>query len=323
MPFLDRYINAWAVRIAERGVTGCGFSSSSSEGGVLHMMDPDANSEDKAIRNDLQRVKLNEMLARQERERVEDAMHPRNCLFCKHVLENRHELFKHMFNEHSFNIGLPDNLVEINEFLDLVSAKLTSLQCIYCEKLFKSSAVLRKHMRKKKHFKINPRNQGYDRFYIINYLEPGKNWESYQNEQYESDEDKDGNEWEDWKDASDADRTMCLFDENVFDTVADAVAHLNFAHGFDLKQIRAAAGLDFYGVIRLINFIRQKAAHGACHHCGQAFETMEGLAAHYVSTDHARMIPQPSDSLWSDPMYLFPTYDDDPLLTWDNEEEED
>ena len=44
-------------------------------------------------------------------------------------------------------------------------------------------------MRKKKHFKINPRNHGYDRFYIINYLEPGKNWESYENEKYESDDD--------------------------------------------------------------------------------------------------------------------------------------
>ena len=64
-----------------------------------------------------------------------------------------------------------------------------SLQCLYCEKHFPAPAVLRKHMRKKKHFKINARNKIYDKFYIINYLEPGKYWETFENEHYESDED--------------------------------------------------------------------------------------------------------------------------------------
>lgn len=60
---------------------------------------------------------------------------------------------------------------------------------MYCEKRFTTPAVLRKHMRKKKHFKINARNRIYDKFYVINYLEPGKNWETFENENYESDED--------------------------------------------------------------------------------------------------------------------------------------
>jgi len=46
-------------------------------------------------------------------------------------------------------------------------------------------------MRKKKHFKINSKNHIYDKFYIINYLEPGKNWENFVNDKYESDEEKD------------------------------------------------------------------------------------------------------------------------------------
>ena len=29
-----------------------------------------------------------------------------------------------MFSEHNFNIGLPDNLVNVNEFLDLLESKL-------------------------------------------------------------------------------------------------------------------------------------------------------------------------------------------------------
>ncbi len=45
-----------------------------------------------------------------------------------------------------------------------------SIKCIYCEKTFKNHAVLKKHMRKKKHFKINAKDTSYDQFYMINYL---------------------------------------------------------------------------------------------------------------------------------------------------------
>ncbi|KAJ1544541.1 hypothetical protein HK405_008582 [Cladochytrium tenue] len=315
MPFLDRYLHAWASRLAAKDRD----DATSSESAMKIVLDPASNEQDSALRLLLQRQKLDEMLARQERERQEEALQPRPCLFCKTVSENRHELFRHMFDDHGFSIGLPDNLVEVNEFLDAVAAKLTRLQCIYCEKTFTTSAVLRKHMRKKKHFKINPRNQEYDRYYIINYLEPGKNWESYQDEQYESEEDRDANDWEDWSEADDSFRTMCLFDEDVFETASDAVDHMKAAHGFDLSEIRKSRGLDFYAVIRLVNFVRLKTAHGTCFSCGAAFETMDELADHFRCTDHAALVPGPADPLWADPMYLFPTFDDDPLLTWDPE----
>jgi hypothetical protein len=35
--------------------------------------------------------------------------------------------------------------------------------CIYCEKTFKTRDVLKEHMRKKGHKKINPKNVAYDR----------------------------------------------------------------------------------------------------------------------------------------------------------------
>jgi hypothetical protein len=41
-------------------------------------------------------------------------------------------------------------------------------------KTFKSHSVLKLHMRKKKHFRIDPHQTLYDRFYIVNYLHPGK-----------------------------------------------------------------------------------------------------------------------------------------------------
>lgn len=33
-----------------------------------------------------------------------------------------------MFAEHNFNIGLPDNLVNVNEYLDMLEAKLTGYE---------------------------------------------------------------------------------------------------------------------------------------------------------------------------------------------------
>jgi hypothetical protein len=37
---------------------------------------------------------------------------------------NRTILFRHMFMEHNFNIGLPDNLVNVNDFLAILEDKL-------------------------------------------------------------------------------------------------------------------------------------------------------------------------------------------------------
>jgi hypothetical protein len=145
---------------------------------------------DRSLRLRLTKAKLEEMLKIQEKERNSEAHLPRKCLFCKTIAEDRASLFRHMFSTHSFNIGLPDNLVYVSHFLDLLSEKLANLKCLYCERTFKSSPVLRKHMRKKRHFRISPRNHQYDRFYIINYLEPGKDWETLTNadKYFESDE---------------------------------------------------------------------------------------------------------------------------------------
>ena len=100
-----------------------------------------------------------------------------------------------MLDEHHFNIGRADNLVFVHELLDhlqsimdrypllvlpppLHTTRLTesslcfSVKCIYCGKTFKNHAVLKKHMRKKKHFKVNSKDTAYDKYYMIDYLVP-------------------------------------------------------------------------------------------------------------------------------------------------------
>ncbi|KAJ3028307.1 hypothetical protein HK097_005994, partial [Rhizophlyctis rosea] len=305
LPFLEKYINYWARRAAQKGAENVGgekTEETTSSGRPIYIVGKELIEEDKGYREKLQREKLNEMLKVQDRERHEDSLQPRKCLFCKLVCDSRMALFKHMFNEHGFNIGLPDNLVEVNEFLDTLQIKLASLQCLYCEKIFKTSAVLRKHMRKKKHFKINPRNWGYDRFYIINYVEfePGKNWETYQNDKYESDEDRKDDAWDDWNDDTDSSLTMCLFDEEVFPTPSDAHDHMKSAHNFDLTEIRKRLGFDFYGSIRLINYIRRKTSLRECFGCGWRGGSVGELTEHLEKEGCCGKVDGKGE-FWTDP----------------------
>ena len=57
-----------------------------------------------------------------------------------------------------------------------------SLQCLYCERVFRDYVTLKDHMRKKQHKKISGQNHAYDRFYAINYLQAGKGWAEVQAE---------------------------------------------------------------------------------------------------------------------------------------------
>ncbi|ORY03090.1 hypothetical protein K493DRAFT_311834 [Basidiobolus meristosporus CBS 931.73] len=310
---LEKYLSFWAKKV-EEGELDTYAKKETTEDGEFYIIDPAQCPIDKEKRDELQREKLNEILRIQDKERHEDCLKSRKCLFCKNVCDNRPILFKHMFGEHNFNIGLPDNLVDVDEFLDILEGKLNNLQCLYCEKIFTSPAVLRKHMRKKKHFKISARNRMYDRFYVINYLEPGKNWETFENEKYDSEEDRRDDSWADW-DEEEPEQTMCLFDDYVAPSPKDACEHMVEAHGFDLKGIQEQNHLDFYKTITLINYIRHKTANNTCMGCGASFETLKEMTEHMEQNNCFQKVPAADSEIWKDPQYLFPTYENDPLLT--------
>ena len=105
-------------------------------------------------------------MSSQERELIN-----RQCLFCKKIFEKESStLFQHMFDEHGFHVGPWDNLVMSNVFLGVLRIQLNALICIYCYKQFPELSMLHRHLRKKKHFKIDAVNAFYDQFYVINYL---------------------------------------------------------------------------------------------------------------------------------------------------------
>ncbi|CEP14921.1 hypothetical protein [Parasitella parasitica] len=321
---LDAYLARWAKELALKPIAKYAQVELLADNGQIYVIDPEKCELDKEIREAMQRAKLNEVLKTQQDERETDSKAPRKCLFCKIVCDNRAILFKHMFAEHNFNIGLPDNLVQVNEFLDTLDAKLSKLQCLYCEKTFTSPAVLRKHMRKKKHFKIASKNRQYDRFYVINYLEPGKNWESFENDNYDSDDEKKDESWADWEEDV-QESTMCLFDTQVLTSPKEALEHMKTVHHFDLTELGKSKDLDFYQIIRLINYIRHQSSLSTCFSCGKVMNSETELEEHLKQADCISKFVPMDASFWIDPRYLIPTYENDPLLTGfeqDNEEDE-
>ncbi|KAJ1961903.1 hypothetical protein GGI12_002984 [Dipsacomyces acuminosporus] len=314
---LQKYLDVWAAKLDSADVADIATKEETDDGTVVYHIDAASCPEDKEIRDAVQKENLDDILRVQDIERHGDALEPRKCLFCKHVCEDRADLFRHGYREHNFNIGLPDNLVNVNEFLHILESKLAALQCLYCEKTFTSPAVLRKHMRKKKHFKISARNRLYDRFYVVNYIELGKSWEAIENEKADSDAeeaDRKDDSWADWDDKADL-PAKSLFDEHVAATPEECWGYLKSEYGFDIHKIREDRGLDFYKTVALINIVRRSTSNNACFACAQSFEDGKALSAHLKQAGPEHLQPPASDSpAWDDKENLIPAIENDPLL---------
>nr|CAD7416585.1 unnamed protein product [Timema poppensis] len=155
---------------------------------------------------------------------------------------------------------------------------LASLLCLFCEKLFRDRTVLKEHMRKKSHKRVNPDNKLYDKFYIVNYLEMGKDWQQVQDllstpligetrskpefhfvlTQKEPDEfeisrrgnasgSEDNSDWSDWQDEeSPSSAVVCLFCEKTGQHFNDITRHMADQHGFPFSKNCDEEKLDFY-----------------------------------------------------------------------------
>lgn len=77
---------------------------------------------DKKLREELRQIQLAQIINKQQEERK--GPFNRTCLFCRKTFTDRNDLFLHMFQIHSFNIGLPDNLINLNQFLDILQSKI-------------------------------------------------------------------------------------------------------------------------------------------------------------------------------------------------------
>jgi len=273
---------------------------------VKYFMISDILPEDKQLRIKLWNERLETVLEvnRLEREQTDFAQ---QCLFCKAILTgNRSYLFNHMDKEHCFHMGQPDNLVFVDELMIHLTNTLNKMNCIYCGKTFKDKVVMREHMRKKLHKKINPENPDYDRFYIINYLEPGKDWKRLNEEEPEDERAE-----EDWLEKEESTSIVCLlcpFQSTKFETL---LSHMKTDHHFDYEATVAAC--DFYQKVKIVNFIRRNVHQNLCFFCNMKFLEKVSLLEHVHR--HLEMGTEfPPPETWNQAEHFFPTYENDQFL---------
>ncbi|XP_066505179.1 zinc finger protein 277 [Hoplias malabaricus] len=311
-----KYMLYWKKRFTEQPITDfCSVIKTNSEGPVdqqeNYCLLCDVLLEDRILREQLQQKRLEEVLEQQQKER-DDTSFQGTCLFCNEEFTgNRSALLNHMAREHSFSIGLPDNIVYCTEFLNTLERKLDNMQCLYCEKIFRDKTTLKDHMRKKQHRRINANNHDYDRFYVINYLELGKTWEEVLSEDDRELQEEEDDDWSDWQ--AHPVCAVCLFCEQQEETMEKIYTHMQEAHKFDLHKLKTGLNLKFYQQVKLVNYIRREIHQCRCYGCQKKLETKQEVVQHMIKENHVMQLPEVSH--WDQPQYYFPTYENDALLT--------
>ena len=211
------------------------------------------------------------------------------CLFCRKIFTgNRKLLFDHMNFDHNFSVGLPDNIVFVEEFLNLLDEKLAQNICLYCEKIFKDRTVLKEHMRKKIHKKINPLNKEYDKFYLVNYLEPGKSWKEIMDE---FDEYCQNEDWSDWfEPETEAICLFCDFQSSAPDILSQHIASHN---NFDFLGLKKS--FSIYQQIKIVNYVRRQVHEKKCILCDEQFGSRDELREHMQKLSHFKL---PDQTVW-------------------------
>ncbi|KAI4457774.1 zinc finger protein [Holotrichia oblita] len=263
--------------------------------------------EDEELRH---RLKLEITLKRQEYERTDES-YENICLFCRLQLKGtRANYLNHLSVKHNLQLGNPQNLVYIDELIEKIEEKLNNLQCIYCEKIFPERGILKEHMRKKMHKTINPHNRDYDKYYIVNYLEPNKTWDILEKEDDHLPMERGVNSDEEYSDWNEVEhQIICLFCKYKHPSIENIYLHLNDEHKFNFKE--ESADLDFYQCVKLVNYIRRQIYNLRCICCDTLYSDCDELQKHMIMEGHNKI---PDVNIFNQPEYYFPTYENDAFL---------
>ncbi|GAB2213591.1 hypothetical protein Droror1_Dr00017901 [Drosera rotundifolia] len=121
--------------------------------------------------------------------------------------------------------------------------------------------------------------------------------------------------WDDWDDEDDeesmeASGFQCLFCESMFDSSDSVFEHCKSDHRFDFGGIRQRFGLDFYGSMKLINYVRSRVHENRCWICAYSCKSRRGLLHHLHEPD----LPIDLLYMWAADKYLQPFMEGDSLL---------
>ena len=283
----------------------------------------DTLPKDCEIRKDLQKKTIEKVLARHQFERTDENF-LRGCLYCRSPIEpTRYNFVEHLYTKHFLQLGKPENLVFIDELIDFIEEKLTTLICVYCEKIFKDRATLKEHMRKKGHKRINPENKTYDRFFMCNYkmkeAQPKVPERKFYNPKQSQNQrrtqsaeptvfNSDDSDWSDWEDRNQEIEIICLFCSHKECEFEAVLGHMAKDHQFSFED--DTKNFSFYQKVKLVNFIRRKIHLKQCLACEASYEDVKTLMNHMIEATHLRC----SQNDFEKPEFFFPTFEDDSFL---------
>lgn len=326
-----RYVEHWRQRFAKDSVDKI-FPKIVPKEGEPHFGEADYYyemseqlQEDYSLRQTLAMRRLEEALSCQQRER-EDTHFSLQCIFCRYTARgNRSKIIHHLYMIHHLNLGSPDNLVFVTEYIEHLKEKLVRNECIYCEKTFADRNILMDHMRKRNHREVNPKNHYYDKFYIINYLELGKRWLDVLGEDFEdtttafqeSDDEEEEDSWCEWQEDNldiDEHRVVCLLCDHSTENAETLLEHMKEKHEFDLVTLIRDAKLETYQRMKLINYIRKQNFNAVCWKCGKADNgNLIGLHKHLEESEKP-IKALPDRSMWDTEEFLVPIFGNDHFL---------
>ncbi|KAJ3683886.1 hypothetical protein LUZ60_014113 [Juncus effusus] len=148
----------------------------------------------------------------------------------------------------------------------------------------------------------------------------------------ESEEEETEEAWDDWQAEEDESwgphaSLICLFCTDRFDCSESLFKHCTVNHCFDFDAIVKDFGLDFYGSLKLINYVRSKVSENKCWGCNQAFESKQEMQNHLREISTCINKDEKEKYTWNDDFFLKPFLEEDALLhslsMFDFDEEEE
>ncbi|KAJ4815567.1 Protein arginine N-methyltransferase 1 [Rhynchospora pubera] len=154
--------------------------------------------------------------------------------------------------------------------------------------------------------------------------------ESEGEEEEEEEEEEVEESWDDWRAGEGEDdewapvaSVVCLFCTEQFDSSELLFDHCRLEHCFDFYGVVKNSGLDFYGSLKLVNYIRSQVSQNKCWSCDQAFKCDQDMLNHLHVTNTC--FKKDTKFPWDNDFYLKPYLEDDSLLhslSMDDEDDE-
>lgn len=104
-------------------------------------------------------------------------------------------------------------------------------------------------------------------------------------------------EYSDWKDIQH--QIICLFCKYKNPLIEDIYSHLKIEHGFNFKE--QSKDLDFYQMVKLVNYIRRQVYNIRCIHCNIVCSDCEELQTHMTNEGHNKI---PGVNVFNHPEYV-------------------